>query len=165
MVGTRCPASPDWTSSQLLVLVLSCGIRLPAKGPLSAIALCGIQDCSWERAVNVLKSVAWNLNFRCAVLQDGLLTAGLRLCVGLRCWLRPWCCCVLALSCQQCFPWDNNVTYYAWKALVLSHVSLCWKLLKRSCFLQSIKVEMEGESVWIFIGHCACDLCLKDPSE
>lgn len=42
MVGMRCPLSPGWTSSQLLTPVLSCVIRLPAKGLLSLTALCRI---------------------------------------------------------------------------------------------------------------------------
>lgn len=81
MVGTRCPVSPDCTSSQLLVLVLWCGIRLPARGLYLSLLCAMIQDCSRQRAVNVLKSVALNLNFKCAVLQDVLLAAGLGLSV------------------------------------------------------------------------------------
>lgn len=58
IMGSRCPLSSRWTSSQLLAPAFSHVIRLPAKGPLLSLLCAMMQGCSRVSVTDVLKSVA-----------------------------------------------------------------------------------------------------------
>lgn len=57
IVGTRCPLSLGWTSSQLLDPLLSRVIKCQLRGLCLSLLCAVMQDCSRDRVTDVLQSV------------------------------------------------------------------------------------------------------------